>query len=102
MALPFSRSGGLTAPVPAGPIGQIMQRVLGLRDLSPSSEVLRAVDILDTITRAEDAAAAGVSGELLDRVIAYLEGGNSSILRIRGAMDRVRRLPPAVSDLGYC
>jgi hypothetical protein len=102
MALPFTGVGGVTAPIPAGPIGRIMQRVLALRDLAPSKEVLQAVEELDTLTRAEDAAARGISGELLDRVIAYLESGANLAQGIRVAIERVRKLPPTVCDAGYC
>jgi hypothetical protein len=102
MALPFHGVGGVTAPIPAGPIGRIMQRVLALRDLSPSKEVLQAVEVLDTLTRAEDAAARGISGELLDRVIAYLESGTNLVQGTRLAIERVRHLSPTVCDAGYC
>jgi hypothetical protein len=79
-----------------------MQRVLALRDLSPSTEVLEAVEELDTLTRAEDAAARGISGELLDRVIAYLERGATLVQGTRLAVERIRKLPPTVCDSGYC
>jgi len=101
MALPFKGVGGVVAPAPRGPVGRIMQNVLNLRDLSPSPEVLRAAGILETLTKAEDAARQGLQGELLDRLIWYLANLGNRTHEFQDVITRIRNLPPAVNDGGY-
>ena len=91
----------MTAPIPSGPIGRIMQRVLALRDLSPTPEVLVAARALEEMERAEQAEREGIRGELLDRVIVYLEGNTSHVDGVREAVYRVADLQPATADGGY-
>lgn len=102
MSLPFEGVGGVTAPTPAGPIGRIMQRVLALRDVSPSPEVLRAVEAIEHLTRAEEAVRKGITGDLLDRVILYLSNTGNRAADANDVLSRVRTLHPAVADNGYC
>ena len=102
MVLPFEGVGGVVAPTPTGPIGRIMHRVLALRDISPSPEVIKAAEVLTTLTRAEDAARKGISGELLDRLILYLANTGHRAAEVNDVVNRVRQLQPAVSDGGYC
>jgi hypothetical protein len=102
MTLPFQRAGDVTAPTAESPIGQILQRVMALRDRSPSPAVLRAVAVLGSLTRAEDAVRKGLTGELLDQVIAYLEVGEGHRDRIVTVMERVGQLPAAVAETGFC
>ncbi len=101
MLLKFEGAGGVVAPAPNGPIGRIMQRVLNLRDLSPSPDVLRAAQVLETLTKAEDAARHGIQGELLDRLILYLANTGSRADVLNDVLFRVRGLQPAVNDGGY-
>jgi hypothetical protein len=102
MRLPLGGVGGVAAPTPGGPIGRIVQRVLGLRDLSPTPAVLKAAKILEELKRAEEAERRGVSGELLDQVIAYLDGNTPRGDDIYAAVERIKQLAPAATDVGYC
>ena len=102
MSLPLQGVGGVAAPAPAGPVGRIMQRVLALRDISPSPDVLRAVETISNLTRAEDAVRQGVAGELLDRVILYLANTGNRATEVNDVVVRVLGLQPAVNDSGYC
>jgi hypothetical protein len=102
MRLPFEGVGGVAAPTPPGPIGRIMQRVLTLRDVSPSPEVLRAAEALTRVRKAEEAARQGISGEVLDRLILYLSNTTDRSAEVADVIGRVRQLQPAVSDAGYC
>ena len=83
------------------PISEIMQRIRLLRNRAPSLAVLQAVEAINAMTRAEDAAARGISGELLDQVITYLESESTLIRGIHDVMRRVQTLPPAITWAEY-
>lgn len=89
---------GVSAPAP---ISAMILRILALRDVGADPEVQRAVGVLSSITRAEQAAQRGVSGTLLDRAIVHLERGQPSMGEISSAVDRLRGLAPTVSGGGY-
>ena len=102
MALPLTGVGGVAAPTPSGPIGRLIQRLLALRDLSPSPEVLRSAEAITHLQRAEEAARQGISGDLLDRVILYLESQGDHTHETQELASRVAQLMPAVADSEYC
>ena len=101
MALPAAGVGEGVGPTLSGTMTEIMQRIRLLRNRAPSLAVLQAVETLTTIPRAEEAAARGISGELLDQVIVYLEGEAPLIQGIHQTIRRVQRLAPAISRTEY-
>ena len=98
----FDGVGGGTAPTPSGHIGRLMQRVLTLRDVSPTPEIRRAEATLALLQKAEHAAGQGLSGDRLDRLIAYLESQADRSSERNGMLRTFTHLAPAVSDAGYC
>ena len=92
--------GGVVAPAPS--IQKLMERVLALRDRSPSPDVLRAVETLTTLTRAEHAARGGLTGDLLDRVILYLESSQPDPGRLRDLTAVLEDLEAASAIGAYC